>query len=138
MALTWNLEAIEDHRDVCWVESDLDEEGNQLYRLNPVTESLIWMTIPVKLGEITEKNAGEFYARLKMIERMNGPMMWHTDDDGHKVDDYFTAEMVRSHIGLATNVGNETRQKFLSGFKFDLDRDVHDYTRTANIVAAAS
>ena len=45
MALNWNIENIKDNKSVCWM-----EDG----KMNPVTNALIWSTISVGLGSITD------------------------------------------------------------------------------------
>lgn len=117
MPLTWSLEDIENNKEVCWVPTDeIDEDGDRLVRLSTVTETLIFMTMAVKLGSITKANADDFYARLKIIEKLDGPFMWKMED-GKKVDRYFTPEDVQAHIGLACNVTNESFTKFLGIFR---------------------
>src|SRR5581483_2508285 len=99
MSLTWNIEKVKDYDTVCWIEGEL----------NPITNTLIWATMSVKLGEITEKNAAEFYARLAITEKITGPSVVK---DGEPY--YITPEDVEAHIGLYCNVINESRTKFLN------------------------
>jgi len=106
MSLNWNLESIQDYKTVCWIEQ---EDGTT--RLNPVTETLIFMTMSVQMGSITEANADEFYARLKIIEALDGPFLYKNEDGKHQ-DRFFTPEDVQAHIGLACNVTTESTAKF--------------------------
>ena len=79
----------------------------------PITNALIWLTMGVDLGEITEKNIGEFYARIKLWEAIQGCMI---KDD--KLDDvYLSFEDVRKRIGLTTNVSDVSRTKFINRVK---------------------
>lgn len=127
--LTWSLEDIENHKEVCWVETgEKGEDGKPLYRMNTVTETLIFMTMAVHMGSITETNADEFYARLKLIEQLDGPFMWKTED-GKKVDVYFTPEDVQAHIGLACNVITESFSKFLGVVREDHKQRRKEYHR---------
>ena len=131
MSLNWNLEAIENHKEVCWIKTDeKGDDGEPRVRMNPVTETLIFMTMAVKLGSITEANADEFYARLKVIEKLEGPFMFKTED-GKKVDVYFTPEDVQAHIGLACNVSNETTTKFFSGLRQGLFKSHKNHYKAA-------
>lgn len=75
----------------------------------------------VGLGRITEENAAEVYARLKLAEH-DGPFLTGTDEKGDKVYG-FTPEIVARFVGLNTNVSNETEAKFLSRLGKSILRD---------------
>jgi hypothetical protein len=66
----------------------------------PMTERIYFVTLVTDLGEITESNYGEFYARVKVYEAITG-------------DNYITLEDVKRRIGLTTNVSNRTSAQFL-------------------------
>ena len=100
MSLNWNIENIENHKQVCFL-----EDG----KMNPVTNALIWSTISVGLGSITDKNVDEFSARFRVIEKIHGPFVMK---DGK--DYYLTDEEIAAHIGLYCNVSNETRAQWAS------------------------
>lgn len=99
MSLDFHLEPIENYESTCY-----DDTG----MMRPVTHSLIYATIVVGLGEITEKNAEEFYARLNCWERLNGTYMRNAEGPI-----FITPAEVRAHIGLKTNVPNETPTQFV-------------------------
>jgi hypothetical protein len=99
MALTFDLMNIENYR-----ETGYDRDGN----LRPLTELLIFTTISAGLGEITEKNVEEFYARMVVIHKLHDIGIV---EDG--IERMITPEEVRNHIGLTTNVGNETRAQWV-------------------------
>jgi len=101
MALSWWVEDIEDFKNVVWRGSEDDPDG---VTMNPVTHGLIFLTISVGLGEITDSNADEFYARAHIVEQLHGAMC---RIGGEEV--YLTPQEVKQHIGLRTNVRNETR-----------------------------
>ena len=73
-------------------------DGDRMY---PDTQSIIFTTMSVGLGEITEKNWMEFYARMNIIERLGN----YTP---------IPPERVKEHIGLRTNVNNETRKQWIA------------------------
>lgn len=54
MSLDWNLSKIKNNKEVCWKNGIMKAE----------THELIYSTIAVGIGEITEKNWREFLARL--------------------------------------------------------------------------
>ena len=116
MSLNWDITKVEDSKDLCH-----NDDGS----LSVVTEALIFITIPIEIGEITEKNYEEFWARVRLVELTCGPMC--SFPDGPRL---LTLENVRSHIGLHTNAGPEiTRKKWLSGYMSrtmdDMVRDEH-------------
>lgn len=127
MPLTWSLENIENYKEVCWVETDeKDEDGTPLQRLATVTETLIFMTMAVRMGSITETNADDFFGRLKIMEKLDGPFMFKTVD-GEKVDYYFTPEDIHAHIGLVCNVTTESFSKFLGVVRDDYKQRRRQY-----------
>jgi hypothetical protein len=88
MALTTNI-----GNCVNWEE--LNTDANY-----PMTERIYFVTLVTDLGEITESNFGEFYARVKVYEAITG-------------DDYITLADIKRRIGLETNVSNRTSAQFL-------------------------
>jgi hypothetical protein len=99
----------------------------------PVTNTLIWYTMFTDIGwTITEKNAPEFYARIHLIEKLEGPMMStviHDPDRGDTFEPHFiTPADVQSVIGLSINVGEQTRLQFSKRIvKRVMDKSVAEY-----------
>lgn len=102
MSLDWDLTKIKNYKELCWEKNEDDTST-----LNPVTESLIWLTMGIGIGKITEDNASEVYCRVAMYEKLFGTMLSYWKD-GEKVSVAITPEDIHSHIGLSTNVGKET------------------------------
>jgi hypothetical protein len=118
MPLTYNLNKIADYKNACF-RTDGD--------LSPLTQSLIFATMPVGINQITEKNAEEFYTRLNLIERVNGTFLRTADGK----DLFITPEDIRKHIGLSTNATPRTRPQFLKETVGGLMRDIgYNYRRT--------
>lgn len=74
---------------------------------HPVTDGLIWMSMAVGLGGITEKNVDKWIERALIYQAVTDPylitasgMVMITSDD------------IRNHIGMWTNVSNESDAKF--------------------------
>lgn len=65
----------------------------------PKTEAIYFVTLVTDLGEITDKNFGEFYARIKVY----GLISDYSD---------ITLADVKRRIGLTTNVSNRTTAQF--------------------------
>lgn len=90
MSLDYTLSNIENWSEVC-----LDDDGS----LRPVTEVLIFTTMSVGIGEITEANVTEWIARLAITEAIDGGSI--IAPDGQRS---ITEDEVIAHIGLSTNV----------------------------------
>jgi hypothetical protein len=97
MALTWNY----DVKDLAAIGIGEDGDDNEWV----ISEVLIWASMGVGLGRITEKNWMDFYARLKFYESLSGSFIV-----GHDI----TPEDVYKRIGLSTNVSDETEHKFIT------------------------
>jgi len=100
MSLDWSISKCED-----WEELTNDEEW-------PLTNALIWMTISTDIGEITEKNADEFYTRIRMVESVHGYSFFKTDPETKARKSAITYESIRRRIGLSTNVITKTPNQF--------------------------
>lgn len=92
MSLNFKLTNIKDYETVC-----LDENNH----IKPITNNIIFSTMAVDMGEITEKNYVEFYTRL---------LMFDTATQG----DYQTIELddIKAHIGLVCNVITTTKAQY--------------------------
>ena len=106
MALTWSIEKVENYEEL-WVER---EDGQYL---NGLTEALIWTTMTVGLGTVTEKNIPEWLLRLDVLSGMGLDSLVDYKD-GERTYRTFTVEELHRHRGLSTNVGPETRQKWFA------------------------
>jgi hypothetical protein len=84
-------------------------------------DCLIWATIAVCMGEITEKNYREFYARIHTIELLDSSFRLSTDDKGNQERVYYTLEEVKRWIGLKTNVTTLSRAGFLKRVSLAID-----------------
>jgi hypothetical protein len=103
MSLNWDIRKVKNSDEYCFHE---DDEGNS--RLSNLTNALIWATITVRLGTITDKNWEEFWTRLHMTELVYGCTLRNVDGTEHHI----TPEEVKAHIGLSCNVCDESKQKF--------------------------
>lgn len=95
MALNWNLSKCADHEELM---------TDATWR---ITDIMIWATMFVGIPEITESNYKEFYARLSLIERLNGTFL-----NLNGSPRYITLEEVERRVGLSTNAGTITRAQF--------------------------
>jgi hypothetical protein len=93
-----------------------------------ITESLIFATMAVDMGSITEANVTEFAERLAAWQILNGSILRGWDDENKKfVDLPVTMEMLQLRIGLKTNVATTTKTQF----KAKLNRLLKEKVREA-------
>jgi hypothetical protein len=117
MPLTWDITEVVDFVDI--------KEGAEWSK----TEALIFSTMSIGLSTITDTNANEFYARVKMLEGAIGSFVYIDGDDY-----FFTPADIQRRIGLRTNGGSETRTKFLGRM---LRNTMADYDRLTKVAVSA-
>ena len=117
MPLTWDMTSVNN-----WSEL---KEGAEWSK----TEALIFATMSTGLSTITDTNANEFYARIKMLEGAIGSFVYIDGDDY-----FFTPADIQRRIGLRTNGGRESRTKFLGRM---LRNTMADYDRLTKVKASA-
>lgn len=76
-----------------------------------VTEAIIWGTMAVDMGRITEANYKKFAKRIDMVQGLYGAL-YQVFEDGKVVDRPVTEEDIRRRIGLKTNVTTTSDAKF--------------------------
>jgi hypothetical protein len=115
MGLHWDVRSVKDFETLCWT---VDERGDANMGikpgdkvLHPMTHALVMMSMGVGLGGITEKNWREWWARLSLLQSMDGPYL-HTGDGEPWL---IKPSDVHAHIGLTVNVSRESRAKWLRG-----------------------
>ena len=124
MALNWDLTAIENNKELCWVETE--EDGESVVTLNPITDCLIWATLFVGMREITAKNLDEFVMRLMEWEKVVGGFLQDTTTGKYTMPSYVDVEF---HIGLKTNVTEITLRKWKTKLASMLREDSHKAIR---------
>lgn len=123
MALHWDLSRIKDQETLCWWTATEDNisagvaKGEQ--GLKAVTEALIWHTMGLGLGRITEQNVEEFWLRLQLYEKLHG----YTVYDAKAKPRPLTWEEVTAHIGLRTNASTLTRGTWVRKLTNDFMRE---------------
>lgn len=98
------------------------------FRLAPVTEALIFATMALGIGTITEATAEEVAFRVAYYQRLFGALMNQWDDNGVRERPITTAE-VYAHIGLRTNVSLEKRPAWIKRMATALERDIQSAVR---------
>jgi hypothetical protein len=92
MSLNWQIGDTEAFKDGSW----LNEDGT----MTVITNAIIWSTLAVDIGTITDQNLVEFAARVALVEKISGPFVRNGDGTDHPL----TIEELRKHVGLGTNV----------------------------------
>ncbi len=108
MPLNWRLRDIENYETLCWQPDQHDPDGK---KLNPLTNALIWATIPVGINHITEKNVEKFFIRVSAIEQVSGSFLNELHGD-KIVERPITLADLKQHIGLWTNASSLTDAQF--------------------------
>ena len=128
MALHWNMEKVKDTALLHNTAPDKDSEPKfpkgspediEGDRQWAITNQIIWATIGVDIGSITEKNYEEFYARLKIFDRMTGA--------GKHSKFQITLADVKRRIGLSTNVANTSRASFIKKMRTRMEQDINNH-----------
>lgn len=116
MSLNWNLTKVENHETKCFKIATYDDAWRGIKKgervLNDVTYTLIFGTIAAGLRGITAANADKFWARISAYEKLYGAFIRGTNDKGEPVDEPLTYQDILDHIGLSTNVSDETDAKW--------------------------
>tara|TARA_Y100001938_G_scaffold120394_1_gene167155 strand:- start:62 stop:439 length:378 start_codon:yes stop_codon:yes gene_type:complete len=97
MALTYDLSEVPESIRL------VEEDGKTV--MAPVSHALIFLTMSVGMGEITEKNWPKFWARVDAEQKLHGARLNQKGEDGEWKPQFITPRDVRDHIGLRTNVG---------------------------------
>ena len=94
MSLNWDIGDCENYEEITM---DQEVEGDK-------TEQIVWSSLITKLGDITESNWYEWYARYVIWNRV------------HCFDNDLEAKDFHRRIGMTTNVfPAESRSKWLNG-----------------------
>ena len=95
MSLDWNAEKV----------ADLERKRAE----NPkMLDCLIWASMGIGMGEITEKNYKEWVYRLRRSAFEGRPLIVHPDGIPYEI----TEDLIKPWIGLWTNVKNITNAEF--------------------------
>ena len=122
MALTWNITDIANYNDLCWIENDNpNKKEGENFRLNPVTEALIHLSMFTGISKITAKNYKELGKRLVELEILGIAVLPQEEIGDAWTDDSHTPsrmmrnprpDEVKLHIGLITNVNPRDQKKW--------------------------
>lgn len=121
MSLNWDISEVKDLESI-----KTEEEW-------PKTEALIWQTMFVDMGSITEENYVEFFMRMRILAAVQDLTFPPYPFD-------LTIEDVERRIGLHTNVSNVSMHSFLMKLKTHVKKQKLRYEhkrKMATLEAAA-
>ena len=95
MSLDWNAERVANFK-----------EGDEEWKENVAYFCFTLMAIGV--NSVTEKNLGDVYTRIKILNALNGPLRYHYDEETKVKTPVYDYDFLLSVIGYGTNVSNET------------------------------
>lgn len=127
MALHFELDKIEDFKNLCFVEDGVDDKGEPRYQYAPVTQALIQLQMATCTGgSITAANVDEVAARIAIIERIDGAWV----RDGNGAPRPITWADVHAHIGLWTNAYTKSKREFKERIMRGLFRQANNVVAT--------
>lgn len=75
--------------------------------IHPITDAIIWYTLFTGIGELTDKTLPEFIARVRVIDKVDGPLLNAAPKDGGEELPYvLTDDDIIARKGLRTGVTN--------------------------------
>lgn len=114
MSLNFDLSAVKTRLGDRWDEVTTSPETRDLpegqQKWHPVTDTLIWMSMAVDLGKITEANVDEWCFRIGLINRITGKPNLRGSLGVYTL----TRKDIENHIGMTTNVTTKTRSSWLT------------------------
>lgn len=105
MSLDFSVRDVADHETVT-THPHPDPITGQT-RWHPVTETLVWWSIPCGTPEITAKNFEEVWRRVKIWQEATEAPIQSSDGPI-----YLTRADVHAHVGLRTNATSRTPAEF--------------------------
>lgn len=114
MTLNWsvqNVKYFDENPDALWAKYN-EGTPEEYEDVNAETKSLIFATMALGIGELNYKNAPDFYARWKVMEKYDNWYFVGRFIDGKTQKSYLTPKDVIRHLNLSTNVSHETTTKW--------------------------
>ena len=121
MALNWDLGGIENFKSVC---------RNEDESLREETELLIFYTMNLGMGLITQNNVDKFILRFRMYEVLYGMAKWW-NVNGQRVN-VISDTLIRKHIGLRTNAPSISDVQFNKNMLKQLVREAKATSENMN------
>ncbi len=117
MSLDFELSGIKNFDQLCWMPGPIEQER----RMNPITYTMIWLSMPCGFNTITAKSAELVFYRIHTMERTFGA--WNRNEEG---EIFITFQDVLNHIGITTNASSLTEVIFNKNVSARLVREMKD------------
>ena len=132
MALSWDITKCKEH------------EGLWSDEHKAMTEQMIWLMMAVGIGEIKVTNWADVYARIKVLEKLDGAYINKSvkssiTNEQTLVPVYYSPLDIARRIGITTNVSDEKYSvwfKRITKVKNNVDSDLLQGTYYMALVAA--
>ena len=121
MSLNWDLGGIENFKSVC---------RNEDESLREETELLIFYTMNLGMGLITQNNVDKFILRFRLYEELYGMAKWW-NVNGQRVN-VISDTLIRKHIGLRTNASSISDVQFNKNMLKQLVREAKATSENMN------
>ena len=105
MSLDWNAERISGF--------DVKKQDEQWHEN---MAHLCFTLMAIGISSVTEKNVGEVYIRIQILEATYGPLRYHYDEEARTKSSVYDFDFLLSVIGYGTNVSNETMNQWTKRF----------------------
>jgi hypothetical protein len=79
-------------------------------------QNLCFTLMAIGINSVTEKNIGEVYTRIQILEATYGPLRYHYDEETKTKSSVYDFDFLLSVIGYGTNVSNETLNQWTKRF----------------------
>lgn len=111
MSLNWELSGIQDWQNVCFEDWNVKTGKGTL---SDVTNNLIWACLLLDMGGLKDEAAAlEMAWRFNFVKAL-GETYWKVWDGEEDHAWWPSADDLRRHIGLRTNVSQLSRTKFIN------------------------
>ena len=108
MPLRWNVQDVENFKQVCFEGWNEEKESG---KMKTITNALIWYTMIIGINSITEDNWEQVYSRIRFHEKLFGSIRYKETETGD-YESVIEKDQVKDHIGLWTNASTLTAHKF--------------------------
>ena len=93
---------------LCWDPKNVPDLERKLEENPRMLDCLVWASLYIGLGEVTDKNVKEWVYRLRRATFEGHPLIVLQDGTPYEI----TEETIRPWIGLRTNVSSITNAAF--------------------------
>ena len=102
----------------------VNKKGQKVFDINPITKYLVYQSMVIGLGEVTQSNTDEWLIRLNFLNRLYGSSLMTRDEKGVVKPYKIAFEDLERHIGLKTNSHRFTRKKLVSNCVSGMMKDI--------------